>query len=153
MEDDDEEDDDAAEDVDDHGYAEDKVEEDKAQDDDVEKEEEHDFEEEDEKVDNVAEDGMEEEDIGARAVDLQVNISQGPCCAEIYGKSARAQNLGPHFARACAIETHCMCNRNALHKSRFTGTWKICRKERRGPDRDHNADTHTLREPAQSTCI
>ena len=109
MEDDDEEDDDdAAEDVDDHGYAEDEVEEDKAQDDDVEKEEEHDFEEEDEKVDNVAEDGMEEEeDIGARAVDLQVNISQGPCCAEIYGKSARAQNLGPHFARACAIETQC----------------------------------------------
>ena len=37
---------------------------------------------------------------------MQGNISHEPRDTEIYRKNAAAQNRGPHFVRACAVEMH-----------------------------------------------
>ena len=60
---------------------------------------------------------------------------------EFYRKNAAAQNLGPHFARVCAIEMH-------LLQHFTTATFYGNLQEKLG----HRSQDHTLCKPAQSKC-
>ena len=56
-----------------------------------------------------------------RAVELHyVTISQEPLYTQIYGKNAAAQNLGPHFVRARAVETHVKISQEPLYAEIYT---------------------------------
>ena len=58
---------------------------------------------------DVEDDDAEEDEDDTVCVSLRsrhFNISQEPLYTDIYRKSARAQNLGAHFVRACTIEMH-----------------------------------------------
>ena len=44
--------------------------------------------------------------VRACAVEMHLDISQKPLCAEIYRQNARAQNPDADFVRACAVEMH-----------------------------------------------
>ena len=72
-------------------------------------------------------------------------ISQEPLHTKIYRKNAAAQNLGPHFVRACAVELHF----NISQKPLYTET---CGKNA-APQSQPRTQTATLCEPAQSKCM
>ena len=85
------------------------VEDDNVEDDHVDKEEDDDVEgdnveEEDEKDENVAEDEGEDDDVAKDEVGDD-DVEEGDRC----------QDLGPHFVRACAVETHVKISQEPLY--------------------------------------
>ena len=66
--------------------------------------------------------------------------SQEPFYPEIYRKKAAAQNRGPHFVRACAVEMHINVSQGPFYT-------EIYRKNARP-----RTAAQTLCKPAQSTC-
>ena len=51
---------------------------------------------------------------------MHLDISQEPLCVEIYKTSARAQNPGAHFVRACAVKTHLNISQEPLYTEIYT---------------------------------
>ena len=77
------------------------------------------------------------------------SCAQEPLYAEIVQtKNAAAQNLGPHFVRACTVG-HALQHCTESHfKTLYGNLQEKMPRPRLGPERG----THTLCEPAQSTC-
>ena len=87
-------------------------------------------------------------------------MSQEPLYAEIYRKNATPQNLGPHFARACAVEMHFgvsqgplqnadthfvrACSQNACQHFTRATLYGNLQAKRHAPESAQNADTHFL---------